>query len=340
MIYPDIDKFKEDAAHYAVIPVSKEIRADFETPLSIYLKCRGLFLLESIERGEHVGRYSFIACGKKSEIVIRGHNVAISEKNGEMHSVLEKESENPLNEVRDYFRRLQSPEYEHLPPFYGGAIGYLGYEAVQYFENIPVFTGDTPVPDAMMVIPEMLLVYDSVKRTIFLIAAAFTKNGGESEYEEACRQITVYEEQLSQTLSTSETVPQRKRMRMESEISREHFLQGVETCKQYIRDGEIIQAVLSQRFTTEIETDPFTVYQALRIINPSPYLFFLDFDDFVLIGSSPEVMVKVQNRELLIKPIAGTRPRGDSLSEDDRLSKELLADAKEKAEHLMLVDLA
>jgi len=340
MTIPDKQTFLRDATAFSVIPVAREIRADFDTPLSIFLKSRGMFLLESIERGEHVGRYSFIACGKKSEIVIRDQHIVIREQDGDLRTVADTTLPNPLTEVRRYFQGLKSPVYETLPPFYGGAIGYLGYETVQFFEKIPVTANDTPIPDALLVIPDILLVYDSVKRSIFIIATVYPRGNPEREYTDAVTRIDEYERILAQPIPAGPSRSVRQAPVLRADIPRETYIAGVEACKRYIREGEIYQVVLSQRFTAELDAPPFDVYQALRMINPSPYLFYLDFDEFVLIGSSPEVMVRMQNRELLIKPLAGTRPRGGTVAEDDHLARELLADPKEKAEHIMLVDLA
>lgn len=341
MIFPDINRFLEDAASYTVIPVSKEIRTDFETPLSLFLKSGGMFLLESIERGEHVGRYSFIACGVKTEIIIRDRRIVIRENDGGLKTVVDVTRENPLEELRRYFGRLTPPAYERLPPFYGGALGYFGYETVHYFEQIPAAgAADGAVPDARLVIPETLLVYDSVKRSTFIIAAAYPGENPEKEYAAATARIASLEKILARPVELAAVPGPGINPVLRPETSREKFLESVDACKQFIRSGDIYQAVLSQRFAVELDIDPFAVYQALRMINPSPYLFYLDFGDFTLLGSSPEVMVRKQGRELLVKPLAGTRPRGSTVAEDERLARELLADPKEKAEHIMLVDLA
>ncbi len=339
-IRPNIEEFSRAAAEFNIIPLSREFRADFETPLSIFLKCRGEFLLESIERGEHVGRYSFIACGKKCRMTLRGRSLEIRHKNSTPGKNLDLETDNPLLEIREYFKQLRSPEYEHLPPFFGGAIGFLGYEAVQYFEKIKAEPQQDDLPDGLLVIPELLLVYDSVRRSICIIALA---DGGEDahvEYEKACRLIEKYEKMLAAPLPRGNTPGKAKIKEMKAAVNREEFKQGVARCLDYIRAGEIIQVVLSQSFSTPLEADPFSVYQALRAENPSPYLFYLDFGSFILVGSSPEIMVKAQGKDLITKPIAGTRPRGATISEDSSLARELLADTKERAEHIMLVDLA
>lgn len=337
MINPDRTTYLKDAAVYRVIPVFKELRAEFETPLSVYLKSSGMFLLESIERGENVGRYSIIACGRKAVITLRGRRIEIRE-NGQ--APIDTESANPLENIRDYFAKLKAPAYDGLPPFFGGAIGYLGYETVQYFEDIPVFAAEDGVPDGILLIPEMALIYDSVKRSLFLIAATMPGANPSREYDLAVKLIDDMSGRLSKPLAPTYGPRTASKVEFESLTQKNEFLAGVEKCKAHIRRGDAIQVVLSQLFRAEISVPPFDIYKSLRMINPSPYLFFLDFGDFSLIGSSPEVMVRVQDREIMTKPIAGTRKRGATLSEDSRLARELLTDPKEKAEHIMLVDLA
>ena len=340
MCYPDLKKYLEDAKKFTVIPVYSEIRADFETPLSIYLKTGAKFLLESVEKGENVGRFSIITLGKKCTIKAVGNNVSIIENNGDASLRKEKEMKNPLPAVREYFSKIKVPSYEGLPPFFGGAIGYIGYEAIQYFENIPVKENKNGIPDILMVIPETILVYDSVKRTIFIIVTTFPREKPDKEHQKALKNIESMKEMLFRKLELPEKNPSSWWSGFQSNMTKDHFLESVRKSKTYIEEGEVIQVVLSQKFQVKQKCDEFEIYKTLRIINPSPYLFYMDFDDFFLIGSSPEVMVKLQGKELLIKPIAGTRPRGATVSEDSQIARELLADEKERAEHMMLVDLA
>ena len=337
MIYPDKKVYLKDAASHTIIPVFKELRAEFETPLSVYIKSGGMFLLESIERGENVGRYSIIACGQKAMMTLRGRRIEIRE-NGK--TVMDAESADVWEDIRTYFSKLKAPSYDGLPPFFGGAIGYLGYETVQYFEKIPVFDDSRKVPDGILAVPETVLIYDSVKRSLCIVVATRPGGNPEEDYRRAVETIERMAARLAQPLAPPEKPRVSRSVEFEALTPKSVYLEGVEKCKSYIRQGEIIQAVLSQNFRVEISVPPFTIYQSLRMINPSPYLFFLDFGEFSLIGSSPEVMVKLQNRELMTKPIAGTRKRGATLTEDARLARELLADSKEKAEHIMLVDLA
>jgi anthranilate synthase component 1 len=340
MIFPDKEKYLADAKSFTIIPVFKEIIADFETPLSIFLKTKAKFLLESIERGENVGRYSMIGLGRKCTMTLSGSSIEIIGNEGSASTRIQKELRNPLEEVRRYFSGWKAPVYEGLPPFYGGAIGYLGYETARYFEDIPVAGNGLRVPDGLLVIPEAFLIYDSVKRALFIVISTLPKYSPGEEYEKAIKKIEEISALLSRSLDFKEKKEREEKLAVESNMEKAEFLRCVEKCREYISQGEVIQVVISQKFTARTQAPAFEIYQKLRIINPSPYLFFLDFDDFCLIGSSPEVMVKVQNRELLIKPIAGTRKRGNSIAEDHQLSRELLHDPKERAEHIMLVDLA
>lgn len=341
MIYPDKTKYLEDAKAHNLVPVFRELRADFETPLSIFVKAKGKFLLESIERGENVGRFSIIALGKKSVITLKGGSLKIEEIQGD--EIIEKvkgEVRNPLTRVRQYLNQFNPPDYTGLPPFFGGAIGFLGYETVQYFENIPINEDEGSIPDGMMIIPEIILVYDTIKRSVNVIVSTTPGDNPETDFNNAVQRINEISAALAKPLMYKDNrATSEMDISVKHHIEKDYFLDAVKKCKEYIRAGEIIQAVLSQKFSVQFETTPFELYRTLRIINPSPYLFFLNFDDFCLVGSSPEVMVRVQNREILLKPIAGTRQRGQSLAQDDALAKELIEDPKERAEHLMLVDL-
>lgn len=338
-MFPDEKNYRQDARNYRVVPVCHQVSADFETPLSIFLKADGRFLLESIERGENVGRYSFVTCGQKSKIVLQGRQVRITEYNGVEEVWFAGEMANPLQKVREYFKTLNAPVYEGMPPFCGGAIGYLGYETAQYFENVPIHPDQDGIPDGLLVVPELLLVYDSVQRSVFIIAITFPGRKPEEQYQLAKKLIAGMVERLKSNIAAVAANKTVATVQIRNEMTAEQFAAGVKHSLDYIRAGDIYQVVMSQRFVITSPVASFEIYKALRNLNPSPYLFYLNFDDFCLIGSSPEVMVRVQNNELLLKPIAGTRPRGATLAEDNRLANELLQDPKECAEHIMLVDL-
>lgn len=353
MIYPTKNRYIDDSGAFNLIPVFNEFRADFETPVSIFMKVNGNILLESVEKGENVGRFSIIALGKHRAFTMNGDRLEITGYN--KNTVISTEQfkmKNPLEKVREYFNALKVPEYPNLPPFFGGAIGFMGYETLQYFEDVPVNNAEfSPtghsLPDGLMMIPETVLVYDSVKRSVFVIALTTPGPNPEEMYNDALHRIEAIRSALSLSLPLPQNGGERKispghagaAAQVKTRMERSRFLEAVKTCKEHIVNGEIIQVVFSQQFEMETTAPPFELYRTLRVLNPSPYLFFLDFDEFCLIGSSPEVMVRVQDGELLLKPIAGTRKRGKSISDDAAMAEELLADPKERAEHLMLVDL-
>ncbi len=340
MIRPDPSTYLRDAASFAVVPVYEEIRTDLETPLSLFLKLRGTILLESVERGENVGRYSFMTSGTRYRITLEGRRITIEESD-KSEPILRSERDNPLEDLRLFFAGLRTPVYENLPPFFGGAVGYLGYETVRYFETVPIVEDGGGIPDGVFVIPDVICVFDSVRRSTTVVAVTFPGSRPSRDYERAVANIRTVRRQLeAASVEIPSVSPSSPAPLLRGEIPKTDFLDGVETVKRHIRKGDIIQAVLSHPFSAESDIPPFSLYRALRRINPSPYLFYLDFRDFQLVGSSPEVLVQVRNREILTKPIAGTRPRGPSVAEDLRLERELLSDPKERAEHLMLVDLA
>lgn len=345
-IYPDQNKYSEDSNKYNMIPVCLEIQADMETPVSIFLKVGASMLLESIEKGENVGRFSIIGIGKSLEIRLNSTRITINRYNGKKEPKSESFNlNNPLEKVREYFKSFSVPTYEGLPPFFGGAIGYLGYETLRYFEDVRVIEGDKEngVPDGLLIVPETVLVYDSIKRTVHIITNTTPGNNCLDDYNEGVERIEHIRQAIFQplhlTTPATGVISKGKPGTIRHEFEKSRFLEAVETCKEYIFSGDIIQVVISQQFFVETRVPPFELYRTLRVVNPSPYLFFLDFDDFLLVGSSPEVMVRLQDREILLKPIAGTRKRGRTITEDAGISRELLEDPKERAEHLMLVDL-
>ncbi len=344
MLYPERSKYMEDAKKYSIIPVFSEMRTDFDTPVSIFHKVHGDSLLESVESGENVGRYSFITIGRIADMYLHGNSIIISEYDAGKIINREKTTvDNPLLKVKEYITGHRVPEYPGLPPLFGGALGYLGFEAMKYFENVPVKeAGDHSIPDGILVTPEVSLVYDMVKRSVTIVVSSVPGTNPEKSYRRAEVLTETVIEQLQLPVSGMYKGEKKGRtgsMEVTSNVSKSTFLDNVAYCKEQIVNGEIIQVVLSRKFKVKTDIDPFSLYRTLRVMNPSPYLYYLDFNDFHLIGSSPEVMVRLQKGELLLKPIAGTRKRGLSVEEDNRLAGELLADPKERAEHLMLVDL-
>ncbi|MDA0815053.1 MAG: anthranilate synthase component I [Chloroflexi bacterium] len=325
---PSLNDVRRLTAQGNVVPVYREVRADLETPVSAYLKvARGAysFLLESVEGGERLGRYSFI--GTEPYRVHQARH----------------EDGDPLDVVQEELGRFQSVEVPGLPKFHGGAVGYLGYEAVTHFEpRIPLAEHDAlGLPESWLMFTDTILVFDHVKHSIKVVAHVRLDGDIDASYRAAQRRIDEIVERLEQPLGSLPYVPfaGRRGVDVESNWKQEDFLYAVRRCKEYIVSGDIIQVVLSQRFSRETGAHPFEVYRSLRAINPSPYLLFLQFDDTYIVGSSPELLVNIEDGVVEVHPIAGTRRRGEDALEDQRLAEELIHDEKEIAEHVMLLDL-
>ncbi len=343
MYSPDRESFSRLAAQGNLIPVYREIMADMDTPVTAFKKIddgRHAFLLESIEGGEKWARYTFLGATPSVVIRSRGTRVELL-RNGSPPEVTE--TADPLGVVRDYLKRFQPVEIDGLPRFFGGAVGYLGYDMVRFFEDLPT---DKPALigawDSCFLITDTLLIFDNVRQKIKVVANAHLDEGvsPDEAYEEAMGRIDALIARLKGPLPAPRPAAATSRpVSFTSNMGREEFEAAVEKAKEYIRAGDIIQVVLSQRFSGELTQDPLDIYRVLRTLNPSPYMFFLRMDDTVVLGASPEVMVRKEGERVELRPIAGTRPRGGSPEEDRRLEEELLADPKERAEHVMLVDL-
>ncbi len=342
MYQPKFAEFESFARRGNLIPVYREILADIETPVSVLRKLQHkdhVYLLESVEGGEKWGRYSFIGTDAGVVFKVRGPNVIIEEK-GRV-SKREHKGE-PLNALRDLLSRYKPVATPGLPRFFGGAVGYLGYDIVRYFEKLP----DSPPDDlnldeSVFVVSDSLVIFDNTRHTIKVVACAYTEDtdSPEEAYAAACRKIDDMINLLSAPAGSPSPVPQTNAVVFESNRTPDEYKAIVEKAKDYIAAGDIIQVVLSQRFSTPCPADPVDLYRALRYVNPSPYLFFLKLDDLTMIGSSPEVMVRLEQNDVELRPIAGTRKRGKTEQEDRALADELLSDEKERAEHVMLVDL-
>jgi len=342
-IYPTKAEFARLAAESNLIPVYREIFADTETPISVFKKVGQSsysFLLESVEGGERWGRYSFI--GIEPLFTFRSEAKCVSIGSGDDFEKIGVED--PLSLLERLLSAYRPARMKGLPRFFGGAVGYIGYEVISFFEPIPDrLTDNYDVPDTWFMVPRMVLIFDNLKQSIKVVANVHLSPGSEPErlYSQAIDNIDAVIDRLNQPVpvvagrrNTGPPAPIKNR------ISQMRFESMVAKAKDYIQQGEIIQVVLSQGFETESSAEPFDVYRALRQINPSPYLFYLQFDGVCLFGSSPEVMVRLEGRRVTLRPIAGTRHRGRTEREDRRLQAELLADPKERAEHVMLVDLA
>ena len=355
MYYPTQSEFLTLARQGNLIPVTRRILADLETPLSAYRKIRGQgesFLFESVEGGEHVGRYSFVGCTPRAVIRQTGDRVEVIE-NGKVleHYAVSREPgdrtvPDGLTVVERVMKGYRPVTVPGLPRFTGGAVGFIGYEFIHDIEPIvprpPNDELKTPV--MYLLIADELLIFDHVAQTITLLVNAVLdeKTRPEDAYEDAVAEIERLASLLEQPLEHRPiTVPvDVPEIAFESNVARETFLQNVARSKKYITGGDIIQVVGSQRFSTPVKASPLDIYRAVRSINPSPYMFLLELDGFSLVGASPEIHVRCEDGNVEIRPIAGTRRRGSTLDEDKALEVELLADPKERAEHVMLVDLA
>ena len=335
------DEFKELARRGTFVPVCKEIVADLLTPVSAFLKIAEhadyAFLLESVEGGEHVGRYSFL--GKDPFLILRSRDGKTTMDGGGVTTA----SERPFIEtLRRLMADFRSPFVPELPRFTGGAVGYLGYGAASWFEPVLGDLGASSdgADEAGFMLFDTVLAFDHVQHRILIIAnARITPDEDlESLYQFACAKIQFLERELERNLSHKRPEAS-DALVFTSNLTRERFEEQVRAAKEHIAAGDIYQVVLSQRFEAEVAADPFTVYRALRHVNPSPYMYFIRMSGVSVVGSSPEMLVRVEGSRVETHPIAGTRPRGRNNDEDMRLAEELKRNEKERAEHVMLVDL-
>lgn len=336
-----VEKARSNGGTDLVLPVYRRLGADMLTPVSAFFQlrehARSPFLLESVEGGEKLARYSFLGRNPFLRVRASGRNTVIEYEDGRVE---EKDDHifGVLSELMARYTEIPLPE---LPRLTGGAVGYFSYDCVRLLEHLPdAPTSDLDVPDAIWCFYDTIAAFDHVKHQLVLMASAFIRLGEDLQtvYDSAVQKLNDLE-----AVFLRPVIPGTDRLQLigeiESNITREDFEASVRTAKEYIVEGDIFQVVLSQRFTSRFSGDPFNLYRALRQVNPSPYLFYLDLDDFKLVGSSPEVLVRVENRRAELLPIAGTRPRGNSVADDQKYADELLNDPKERAEHLMLVDL-
>ena len=328
-VTPSRETFLQLSRKGNVVPVYTDMLADLETPVSAFVKLRGnqpAFLLESVEGGENVSRFSFIGCNPRKIISARAGDA------------------DPLKLLEAELAGYKPVDVPGLPPFTGGAVGYLGYEFIHSVEkSVPLAAKDElGVPAMWFMMCDSVLAFDRAHQTMRLIVNAHTGNDAGAAYDAACAELQRMQAALAKpTPLTSSTLGDSGPVQVpQGNFTKDAFEQMVEGSKEYIRAGDIFQIVLSQRFSREFKRSPLDLYRTLRTVNPSPYMFLLETGDFALVGASPEVHVRLTGRKVEIRPIAGTRPRGKTSTEDVALEKELLADEKEKAEHLMLVDLA
>jgi anthranilate synthase component 1 len=361
---PALTEFKTLAEGHNLIPVYREISADLETPVSAYLKTatgKHSFLFESVEGGENIARYSILGT-EPSEVLTTGAGTELGEVD-------------PLELLRDRMSKVSYATVEGLPKFHGGAVGYLAYDTIRYFEpSVPPISDEKSgldVPESVFILTDTIMIFDHVRHTIFVVAhAAINKYDAEAAYERATSKIEEIIARLDMPVPASDarrnflppsgftsrdpnldysSVGHPDQSLIEGgeitgqpyipNMTREYYGEAIAKCKQAIQDGEVIQVVLSQRLSRRTPVKPFDMYRSLRAINPSPYMFFLELDGFQIVGASPELLTQVIDGKMAVHPIAGTRPRGINPEHDDELENELIKDEKEVAEHVMLLDL-
>jgi anthranilate synthase component 1 len=357
MFYPDFKEFEEKTREGNLIPVYKEILADLETPLSAYLKLKMKtgFLFESVIGGEKWARYSFI--GGNPSVTIKGKGKNLIIKRGSQKEKIRFDKD-PLEGISEELKKYKPVVIPGLPRFFGGFVGYIGYDVVRYFERVPDYRHrGLNLPDLFLMLTDTLLVFDSLTQKIKVISNAHTDGRSPKDaYREAEQKI----EEIVKKLK-SKAIPPGKRVvslgeqrqftplekmpladfltGFTSNFTKENFLKAVERAKEYVKAGDVIQVVLSQNFERDVDIHPINAYRALRVINPSPYMYYMETGKCTLVGSSPEILVRLEGDTIELRPIAGTRRRGFSVEDDKRLEEELKADPKEIAEHIMLVDL-
>jgi anthranilate synthase component 1 len=335
-------QFLSLANNYNLIPIYQEIIDDFDTPVSAYLKLGNTndsFLLESVEGGETLGRYSFIGFNPFLKLVCQNEEIVVE---GEFNQTISK-VDNPLKILRQIISQYKLAPVPGLPPFHGGAIGYLSYDCISYFEKIPrQGKNDLNLPEMIFLFTDVLVIFDHLKHRVKVLTNARVNSADPIKaYDKAISTIVQTVNHLRKPVSIKPLAPkpETKINSVQANMPKSQFIKAVEKSKEYIFAGDILQVVISQRFSLPITVKPFQIYRLLRTINPSPYLGFLKFKETTLIASSPEPLVKVNGSQVITRPIAGTRPRGKTDEADKALEKELLTDEKEAAEHIMLVDL-
>ena len=343
MYYPSKEEFVRRSQSGNLVPVYREILADMETPVSAYRKIargRYSFLLESVEGGERLARYSFLGSDPFLIFRSKGREVQIVER-WRADKIRLEDGQDPLHILKNLLSRYKWVDDPELPRFCGGAVGYIGYDTVRFFEKLPDDTvDDLDVPDCFFLFTDALVVFDHLKHRIKVVCNPEVGSDPGTTYDLALEKIDEIVERLRQTPPSSQ--PQSGKpgaVKPSANMTQAEYEKAVTASKEYIKAGDAIQVVLSQRLSVPMEADPFDVYRALRSVNPSPYMYYLCCDDIRLIGSSPEILVTEDRGTVTVRPIAGTRPRGKNEEEDLALEKELLADEKERAEHIMLVDL-
>lgn len=351
MELPDTDNFDINAEPEKLLPVFRELPADLETPVSVFLKLGNTtpsFLLESVERGEQLGRYSFIGANPYAVVQSYENEGLIRHKREETKVQLAKSPDgpNPLDLVKRYLAHYQVTGVPELPRFFGGAVGYLSYDMVRFFEKLPDCHHDElRLPDSAFIFTDPLIIFDHVQQKMKIVTNVPGGIDNRAAYEEGQVKINAVLDALKRPLPNcsqihfSDSASDKKAPEFISNFTRSEFVEIVKRAKEYIFAGDAFQIVPSQRLRRKTEAKPFDIYRALRMLNPSPYMYYLDYGSFQLIGSSPELLVKLEDGQAETRPIAGTKPRGKTEEEDKALVASLESDPKERAEHTMLVDL-
>ncbi|MGD9632710.1 MAG: anthranilate synthase component I [Pirellulales bacterium] len=354
---PDFATFSKLAQTADYVPVFRRVLSDVLTPVSAFHKIDdggSACLFESVIGGEKVGRYSFLAAEPFLTIEAHGKEVSISDAKGTQR----QKSDNPLDVLRDRVKQVRVAKVAGLPPFTGGAVGYAGYDTVRYVEHLPnAPDDDRRLADLSFAFYDHMIVFDNVQKTAIVVALAKVGEQGagskghgvktqaalQASYDDACKRVDRFVEKLASAKGNLSPVDidtaGEAKLQYKSNFTQAGYEDAVRKCVEYIRAGDIFQVVFSQRLAVSLSVDPFEVYRTLRVVNPSPFMFFLRTPECTLVGSSPEIMVRVTSGKVTVRPLAGTRRRGATEEEDERLAEELLADPKERAEHVMLVDL-
>jgi anthranilate synthase component I len=341
---PDYREFSRLAESATLVPVVKSVAADLLTPVSAFLAIAAnepdAFLLESVERGEQIGRYTFLGARPYMQVRARGGDIEVQRGKKK-----EKHQGSAIQLIKELLRQHRPAIVPGLPPFTAGAVGYFAYDVVRQLENIGERTRDAfSLPDCVLMFFDRLLAFDHLRHQIHIIATAdVSRESPRKAYDRAAADIAALEKKLAAGLRPGHwhkaSRPAKGKLKIHAATERKRYVESVERAKEYIAAGDIFQVVLSQRFDFAPAVDPFDIYRALRTVNPSPYLYFLRMGDTHVLGSSPEMLVRVTGRKLEYRPIAGTRPRGRDEADDQRLEQQMLQDEKERAEHVMLVDL-
>ena len=343
--HPNIESFRQLAKTYNVVPVYRQLTSDSLTPVSAFVRLNGgewSFLFESVIGGEKVGRFSFLGIKPFMTFEAFGNKISL----GTAAGTKTYEHAQPFDELDRLIQQYHAPHIEGLPRFHGGAVGYAAYDSIRYLERLPnAPPDDRHLPDLSFGFYDQMIVFDNIKKVVLVVTLAHVDGSDvDAAYSSACQRVDALVGLLRQSSDglepvDIETTGSEVSTNIRSNFTRQEFVAAVDKCKEYIKAGDFFQIVISQRFETETEASPLEIYRSLRVVNPSPFMVYFQTPHCTLVASSPEIMVRVENGTIVTRPLAGTRRRGANDAEDRRLAEELIADPKERAEHIMLVDL-